>query len=166
LPPDHACAAPWMFQCSKISRPLVSVWIVRVWLAGGRSRPCACCGGTRRLGRRSGLPSARQRKVVEGFARLNETHDFCDFDTGLPSRPAGVGFDRVVLAPVHEILLSWLCGGHDRPDRIRLHLIEKVVSGSRKVDHIVALFRVDCWAKLIGGESRGGGKWHGFQGIT
>ena len=26
LPPDHACAAPWISQCSKTARPLGSVW--------------------------------------------------------------------------------------------------------------------------------------------
>jgi hypothetical protein len=30
LPPDHACPAPWISQCSKIARPPGSVWIVRV----------------------------------------------------------------------------------------------------------------------------------------
>ena len=30
LPPDHACVAPWISQCSNIARPLGSVWIVRV----------------------------------------------------------------------------------------------------------------------------------------
>jgi sulfite reductase (NADPH) hemoprotein beta-component len=30
LPPDQACPAPWISQCSNIARPLASVWMVRV----------------------------------------------------------------------------------------------------------------------------------------